>query len=141
MHTCHYRNELVAAVHECTKCRLKSNHEIAGVSLAPPALLPSFHPPPSVPRLAPRSSPSPYRWRSLRDREATRYVTSYLEPRGRGRCGEFSRGASRSVKSARNSAFLRTLTLEARLGCTFAHVLIQNAWKQAPNTCTVEDRS
>lgn len=39
MHTCHYRNELVAAVHECTKCRLKSNHEIAGVSPAPLALL------------------------------------------------------------------------------------------------------
>ena len=32
MHTCHYRNELVGAVHGCTKCRLKSNHEIAGVS-------------------------------------------------------------------------------------------------------------
>lgn len=44
MHTCHYRNELVAAVHECTKCRLKSNHEIAGVSPAPLALLRPFVP-------------------------------------------------------------------------------------------------
>lgn len=51
MHTCHYRNELVGAVHGCTKCRLKSNHEIAGVS--------PYHSSSSLPPTHPLSSASP----------------------------------------------------------------------------------
>ena len=64
--------ELVAAVHECTKCRLKSNHEIAGVSPAP------LPPLPAAP--SPLPVAVPYHSSPLRDREATR-SSRFLGPR------------------------------------------------------------
>lgn len=82
MHTCHYRNELVGAVHGCTKCRLKSNHEIAGVS--------PYHSSSSLPPTHPLSSAS---WRSPPPSPLFSYSATPLRffPLSRARFSSFSK--------------------------------------------------